>query len=275
MDRRTFLGASLTAGYALAAGPARADAIHTSADGLIAGDIQFTSGDEQVPAYRARPAVAGTFPIVLVIEEIFGVHEYIKDICRRFAHEGYCAIAPELFARTFDPSKMTDIQEILKNVARVPDAPMMADLDAAAEFALSDGGDPKRLFVTGFCRGGRATWLYAAHQQPASLHLRAAVAWYGPVGGDRTDIQPHTASDLASNVRVPILGLYGARDQSIPPADVRAAIDRVRARGIAAELVVYPDAGHAFHADYRPSFVAAAASDGWTKCLDWFRAHGA
>jgi carboxymethylenebutenolidase len=208
---------------------------------------------------------------VLVIEEIFGVHEYIKDVCRRLAKLGYDAIAPELYARIGDLSKMTDVQQIFRDVIlRAPDAQMLKDLDSAAEFAAAHGGDPKRLAVTGFCRGGRDTWLYAAHNP----NLKAAVAWYGPVGGQPSEIQPKTAADVAADLKCPLLGLYGGKDQSIAIPDVEAAAAKAKAAGKAVEIVVFPDSPHGFHADYRPSYHEADAKAGWAKMLDFFHAHG-
>jgi carboxymethylenebutenolidase len=272
IGRRGFVMTSLITGFTLATARAEAQAIHTDSNGIVAGATRIPVSDGQLPAYYARPDGAGPFPTVLVIEEIFGVHEYIKDVCRRLAHAGYAAVAPELYARLADLSTMTDIHQIITDVIlKAPDARLLSDLDAAASWSVTDNhGDAARLAVTGFCRGGRDTWLYAAHNP----HLRAAVAWYGPVGGPVSDIQPHTAADVAAELKCPLLGLYGGQDASIKPADVEAAAARARAAGRTVDIVVFPDAGHGFHADYRPSYNAADARDGWARMLAWFKQHG-
>jgi carboxymethylenebutenolidase len=209
--------------------------------------------------------------VVLVIEEIFGVHEYIKDICRRLAKQGYFAVAPELYARIADLSKMTDVSQIIHDVIlKAPDATLLADLDATAAWADANRGDPGRLAVTGFCRGGRNTWLYAAHNP----NLKAAVAWYGPVASPKSAIQPESALDIAGQLKCPLLGLYGGKDGSIKVADVQAAAETAKAAGKIVDIVVYPDAGHGFHADYRPSYNAAAATEGWARMLAWFKKYG-
>ena len=269
--RRHFVMAGLIAGLTLATTRVEAQAIHTDAAGLAAGETRLPVADGELPAYYARPEGAGPFPIVLVIEEIFGVHEYIRDICRRLAKQGYLAVAPELYARIADLSKMSDVQAIFRDVIlRAPDAQVLADLDAAAAWAARNGGDGARLAVTGFCRGGRDTWLYAAHN-PA---LRAAVAWYGPIAGATSAIQPRTAGDVAAELKCPLLGLYGGQDASIKVADVQAAAARARAAGQDVQITVYPDAPHGFHADYRPSYREADAKDGWQRMLAFFTAHG-
>jgi carboxymethylenebutenolidase len=271
LARRGFVMTGLITGLTLATTRVEAQAIHTETAGLEAGETKIPVADGELPAYFARPRGAGPFPTVLVIEEIFGVHEYIKDICRRLAKAGYLAVAPELYARLADLSKMTDVQQIIGQViSKAPDATMLADLDATAAWAAANHGDPARLGVTGFCRGGRDTWLYAAHN-PA---LKAAVAWYGPVGGQTSPIQPRTAADVAADLKAPLLGLYGAQDSGIPVEAVQAAAAKARAAGHTVEIVVFPDAGHGFHADYRPSYNAADADDGWQRMLAWFRRHG-
>ncbi len=268
--RRGFFMTSLMTGLTLATPRALAQVIHTDASGLHAGEVMIPVADGHIPAYAARPDGAGPYPTVLVIEEIFGVHDYIKDVCRRLAHAGYLAVAPELYARLADLSKMTDPQQIVRDViSKAPDATVMGDLDASAAWARAHGGDA-RLAVTGFCRGGRDTWLYAAHN-PA---LAAAVAWYGPVGGAQTAIQPHTALQVAPDLRCPLLGLYGGADQSIPADRVQAAAAAAQQGGKTVQIVIYPGAGHGFHADYRPSYDRAAAEDGWRRMLAWFRSHG-
>ena len=272
-DRRAFVsGALLAAGFAMAVSPAAATAIQTDTAGLEAGTVLVPVSDGQMPAYAARPAKGGPFPTVLVVQEIFGVHEYIRDICRRLAKLGYLAVAPELFMRQGDPSKVAAIPDILKTiVSKVPDAQVMADLDACAAWAkASGGGDPARLGITGFCWGGRASWLYAAHNP----RLKAAVAWYGRLGGDRTEMTPRHPLDVAAEVKVPVLGLYGGADQGIPLDSVEKMRAALKAADAKAEIVVYPDAPHAFHADYRPSWREAPATDGWRRMQEWFRANG-
>ncbi len=271
LARRGMIGGGLIAGLTLAAARVEAQVIHTPADGLAAETVRIPVADGALPGYAARPQGDGPFPIVLVIEEIFGVHDYIRDVCRRLAHAGYLAVAPELYARLADLSKMSDVQQIIRDVIlRAPDATMLADLDSAATWAAQNHGDPERLGVTGFCRGGRDTWLYAAHNPD----LKAAVAWYGPIGGPTSPIQPHTAADVAPELKCPLLGLYGGQDPGIAIADVQAAASRARKAGKVADIVVYPDAGHGFHADYRPSYKPADAQDGWRRMLAWFSGHG-
>jgi carboxymethylenebutenolidase len=272
-DRRAFVsGALLAAGFAMAVSPAAATAIQTDTAGLEAGTVLVPVSDGQMPAYAARPAKGGPFPTVLVVQEIFGVHEYIRDICRRLAKLGYLAVAPELFMRQGDPSKVAAIPDILLTiVSKVPDPQVMADLDACAAWAkASGGGDPARLGITGFCWGGRASWLYAAHNP----RLKAAVAWYGRLGGDRTEMTPRHPLDVAAEVKVPVLGLYGGADQGIPLDSVEKMRAALKAADAKAEIVVYPDAPHAFHADYRPSWREAPATDGWRRMQEWFRANG-
>ncbi len=271
MKRRGFVMSSLITGLTLAAARADTPAIRTDATGLVANEVRIPVSDGQLPGYAARPAGVGPFPIVLVIEEIFGVHEYIRDVCRRLAHLGYYAVAPELYARLADLSKMTDPQQIIRDViTKAPDATVMADLDATGAWAGDTHGDPSRLAVMGFCRGGRDTWLYAEHN-PA---LKAAVAFYGPVNTPDTPIQPRSPLDLADQLKCPLLGLYGGQDASIAQADLRAARDRAHAAGHVVDLVVYPDAPHGFHADYRPSYRKADAEAAWARAVAWLRAHG-
>ncbi|GJD49853.1 hypothetical protein OPKNFCMD_2588 [Methylobacterium crusticola] len=271
-SRRGFVMTGLMSGLTLATTRVEAQVIHTDETGIEAGEVRIPVGDGPMPAYRAMPSGPGPFPIVLVVEEIFGVHEYIKDICRRLAKAGYTAVAPELFARQGDVSTMTDAQTIVREVvSKTPDAQVLGDLDAAAAWAAAEAkGDSGRLGITGWCRGGRTVWLYAAH----SASLKAGVAWYGPVGGARTPIQPKTAGDLAAEIRAPVLGLYGGADTGIPVADVEKARDAARAAGRTMELEVFPDAPHGFHADYRPSYRKAAADEGWSRMLAWFRKYG-
>ena len=272
LARRGFVMTALISGFTLATVRAEAQAIHTDTEGLVAGEVQIPSANGKIPAYFARPEGAGPFPTVLVIEEIFGVHEYIKDTARRFAKAGYLAVAPELYARQGDLSKMTDVQQIVREViSKAPDAQVMSDLDATAAWAAQNHGNPAKLAITGFCRGGRVTWLYAAHNPD----LKAAVAWYGPIGGATSEIQPKTVLDMADQIKAPLLGLYGGKDGGIPVEQVRAAEAKAKAAGKTVEIVIYPDAGHAFHADYRPSYIKDAAEDGWKQALAWFRKYGA
>jgi len=213
----------------------------------------------------------GPFPVVLVNEEIFGVHEYIKDVCRRLAKAGYLAVATEYYARIGDLSKMTDVKQIVSDViSKAPDAQYMSDADSTVAWALQNGGSPSRIGVMGFCRGGRQTWLYAEHNPD----LKAAVAFYGPLGGNPSPIQPKTASDLAEELKCPLLGLYGGQDTGIPVDSVRQAEAKAKAAGKTVEIVVYPDAPHGFHADYRPSYRQADAEDAWKRTLAWFHRFG-
>lgn len=243
LARRGIMMTSLISGFTLATQRVEAQAIHTDAEGLEAGEAQIPTDNGTLPAYFARPAKQGTFPVVLVNEEIFGVHEYIKDVCRRLAKAGYLAVATEYYARLGDLSKMTDTSQIISDViSKAPDAQYMADLDATAAWALRNRGSSTRIGVIGFCRGGRQTWLYAAH----SPHLKAAVAFYGPLGGNPTTIQPRTALDLAAEIKCPLLGLYGAQDQGISVESVRQAEAKAKAAHKTVDIVIYPDAGHGF-----------------------------
>jgi carboxymethylenebutenolidase len=272
LSRRGFVMTGLMSGLTLATTRVEAQVIRTDSAGIEAGEVRIPAGDGPMPGYRAVPEGAGPFPVVLVIEEIFGVHDYIKDICRRLAKAGYCAVAPELYARQGDLSTMTDAKVIVRDIiSKTPDAQWIADLDAAATYAGSAAkGDLARLGVMGWCRGGRGAWLYAAHRRD----LKAAVAWYGPVQGERTEIQPRTAGDLAAEINAPLLALYGGQDAGIPVATVEEARDRAKAAGKSVELVVYPDAPHGFHADYRPSYRREAAEDGWNRALAFLKANG-
>ncbi len=270
--RRGFIMGSLMVGFTAATAHGQAAPIHTDANGLMAGEVQVPVSDGNLPAYTASPAGGGTHPVVIVIEEIFGVHEHIKDICRRLAKQGYMAVAPEFYARLGDLSKMTDVQQIIRDViSKAPDAQFQSDLAAAVAWARASGhGDRTRLAVTGFCRGGRQTWLTAE----SNPEVKAAVAWYGPVDGPTSDIQPQTPMDVAAQLKCPLLGLYGGADTSIPVEQVRAAEAKAKAAGKVVEIVVYPDAPHGFHADYRPSYRKEAAEDGWQRMLAWFRRYG-
>ncbi|PPQ29144.1 dienelactone hydrolase family protein [Rhodopila globiformis] len=271
LARRGMMMTGLVSGFTLATQRVEARAIHTDTQGLDAGEARIPVPDGALPAYFARPAGKGPFPVVLVNEEIFGVHEYIRDVCRRLAKAGYFAVATEYYARVGDLSKMTDVRQIIRDViAKAPDNQYMADMDATAAWALQHGGDAGRVGVIGFCRGGRQTWLYAAH----SPHLKAAVAFYGPLGGTPSSIQPQTALDVADRIRCPLLGLYGGQDPGTPVAMTREAEARAKAAHRTVEIVIYPDAPHGFHADYRPSYRQADAADAWARMLAWFRRFG-
>jgi len=271
LARRGMVMTTLISGFTLATTRVDAQAITTPMDGIEGGEAMVPTAGGQMPTYWARPKGAGPFPLVIVAEEIFGVHEYIKDTVRRLAKAGYMAVAPEIYFRSGDLAKMTDVQQIIRDViSKTPDAQVMADMDAAVVWAGQNSADTTRLAVTGFCRGGRNTWLYAAHNPK----VKAAVAWYGPVGGAASDIQPKTATDLAGDLKAPLLGLYGGKDTGIPVEQVMAARDKANAAGRKVEIVVYPEAPHGFHADYRPSYRADAAQDGWARMLAFFRQNG-
>jgi carboxymethylenebutenolidase len=263
----------LPQGYARAVSPVAAGAISTPADGLIAGEVAIPTGDSEIPGYRAMPEKGKTFPVVLVVQEIFGVHEHIKDLCRRLANAGYLAIAPELYARQGDVSGMEDIQEIRdKVVSKVPDSQVMSDLDSAAAWAEKSGKvDLSRLAITGFCWGGRAVWLYAAH----SNRVKAGAAWYGQLVHPITEHRTKTSLDVAGSLKFPVLGLYGGQDAGIPLEHVEAMRAALRAVRSPSEIILYPDAQHGFNADYRPSYNDADAKDAWKRMLDWFKKHGA
>jgi carboxymethylenebutenolidase len=270
--RRGFVMTSLAAGFALAAQPVSAQTIATDTTGLEAGEVKVPVTDGEIPAYRALPATGGPFPVILVVQEIFGVHEHIKDICRRLAKLGYLAVAPELYARQGDVSKLTDFREIFsKVVSKVPDAQVMSDLDAATAWAKGTGkADVAKLGITGFCWGGRIVWLYSAHNPS----LKAGVAWYGRLVGEADDLHPKHPIDLASSINCPVLGLYGAADQGIPVESVEKMRAALKDSGKNAEIVVYPDTPHAFFADYRPSYRKEQAEDGWKRMLEWFKKNG-
>ena len=271
LARRGFVMTTLVSGFTLATERAEAQAIQTDATGIEAGETKIPVPGGSLPAYYARPAKGTKFPVIIVNEEIFGVHEYIKDVCRRLAKAGYLAVATEYYARIGDLSKMTDVKQIIADViSKEPDAQYMADADATVAWASANKGDTSRLGVTGFCRGGRMTWLFAAHHPK----IRAAVAWYGPMGGTPSPIQPATAADYADMLNCPLLGLYGGQDPGIPVADVKAAEAKAKAAKKTVEIVIYPDTPHGFHADYRPSFRKEAAEDGWKRMLAWFKKYG-
>lgn len=275
LDRRGFIATSVAAGFSLAAGQAVAQtAISTNADGLTAGKVDIPAPDGKIPAYRAAPQGKKGLPTLIVVSEIFGVHEYIQDVCRRLAHQGYQAVAPELFARQGDPSKYTEIPKLQAEViGKVPDAQVQGDLDATAAWAAANGGDADKLGILGFCWGGRQVWLYAAHNPK----LKAGAAWYGQLAGEPSDLKPKSVLSLVNELKAPVLGAYGGKDAGIPQADVdrmRVALAQGPAAAKASRIDVYPDAPHAFHADYRPSYRKAEAEQAWTRMLDWFKQNG-
>jgi carboxymethylenebutenolidase len=271
-SRRAFVRTSVGSGFAAAVMPVTAQTVvKTDATGLLAGEVMIPVGDFKMPAYRAAPAGKANAPVILVISEIFGVHEHIADVARRFAKQGYFAVAPELFVRQGDAASFGEVAKLIAEVInKTPDAQVMGDLDAATAWAKGQGADASRLGVTGFCWGGRSTWMYTAHN-PA---VTAAVAWYGPVArayfpGDKS------ALDNVARIKAPVLGLYGAADGGIPNETVEKMREALKAAGNGkSELVLYPDTPHAFHADYRPSYRKQQAEDGWKRCLEWFKKHG-
>ena len=272
ITRRGFVVATLAAGFALAVRPVSAETLTTDQTWLIAGEIQIKTCDGRIPAYRAKPEQGTALPVVLVVQEIFGVHEHIKDICRRFAKLGYFAIAPELYARQGDVSKLSDSQEIVaKVVSQVPDDQVLADLDAAVDWAKESGeGNVEKLGITGFCWGGRIVWLYAAHNPK----LKAGVAWYGRLTGKPSTLQPKQPIDEASSLKAPVLGLYGAEDRGIPLETIEQMRQTLKIADSPSQIVVYPDTPHGFHADYRPSYRKEQAEDGWKRLQVWFNQHG-
>ena len=273
LNRRGFVKTSLAAGFAAAALPVQAQTmIVTDTKGLTAGEVKIPTAGGEMPAYRAMPAGRTGLDVVLVVQEIFGVHEHIKDVCRRFAKEGFLAIAPELYARQGDPSKYSDIPSLIKDVvSKVPDAQVMSDLDATVAWAARNGGDANEVGITGFCWGGRITWLYLAHNPKAT----AGVAWYGRVVGESTPNTPKHPIDVAGSIKQPVLALYGGADAGIPSETIYRMMAALQTAGnTKSELVLYKDAPHAFHADYRPTYRKEAAEDGWKRAIAWFKAHG-
>jgi carboxymethylenebutenolidase len=278
-SRRTALKAALGVGYAATAMPIMAQtAIKTSSDGLRTGETTYEVNGFKVPAFFAAPAGKTNLPVILVIQEIFGVHEYIADTARRFAKAGYLAIAPELFARQGDPSNYNEVAKLIAEiVSKVPDAQVMADLDGAVKWAGANGGNTKKVGITGFCWGGRITWLYS--QQ--SKNVKAGVAWYGRLVGASTAVTPKHPVELAGSISAPVLGLNGGQDTGIPLTTVNemkdalaAAADKGNKAAKASQFVVYPQAPHAFHADYRATYRKEAAEDGFKRALEWFKTHG-
>jgi carboxymethylenebutenolidase len=272
ITRRQFIAtATLATGFALAVQPISAKTIATDAKGLVEGAVKIPVKDGEIPAYRAMPAKTGTFPIVLVIQEIFGVHEHIQDVCRRFAKLGYVAIAPQLFVRQGDVLKLSNIDEIRKVVAKVPDAQVLSDLDATVDWAVKSAkGNAEKLAITGFCWGGRITWMYSAHNP----QVKAGVAWYGRLVGNTTELTPKHPVDIASALSVPILGLYGGKDTGITLDTVEQMRDRLKSSSSQSDIIVYPNAPHAFFADYRPSYREKEAKNGWKRLQAWFKQHG-
>jgi carboxymethylenebutenolidase len=275
-NRRRFVVTALGAGFALAVQPVMAQTtITTDTSGLTAGEIKVPAVGGEMPAYRAQPATGSAFPVILVVQEIFGVHEHIKDVCRRLAKQGYLAIAPELYARQGDPRQYTNVQELMNNlVSKVSDAQVMGDFDACVAWAKGNGGDATRLGITGFCWGGRVTWLYAAYNP----QVKAAVAWYGRIVGTANEMNPKNPIDVAGQLKGPVLGLYGGQDQGIPLDTLermrKALADSGNAASKASMIHVYDNAPHAFHADYRPSYRKEEAEDGWKRLLAWFKQNG-
>ena len=272
LTRREFIAvSSLTAGFAIAVQPISAKVITTDRLGIMAGEVKIPVIGGTIPAYRAMPVLGKNFPVVLVIQEIFGVHAYIQDVCRRLAKLGYLAIAPEMFYRQGDVSKLTDIAQIRAIVSKVPDAQVLSDLDATVAWAgKSSKGDTQKLGITGFCWGGRITWLYAAH----NYNVKAGVAWYGRLVGESTSLTPKHPVDIAKNLQVPVLGLYGGKDTGIPLDTVEQMRDRLTGCSTNSEIIVYPEAPHAFHADYRPSYRQPDAEDAWKRLQAWFKNNG-
>ena len=278
-SRRTALKVALGVGYAATAMPIMAQtAIKTSSEGLTSGESSFKVDGFSVPCFYAAPEGKKNLPVILVIQEIFGVHEYIADTCLRFARAGYLAIAPELFARQGDPTSYGEMAKLMAEVvSKVPDAQVMKDLDGAVAWAGANGGNLNKVGITGFCWGGRITWLYAEQ----SRNVKAGVAWYGRLVGTSSALTPKHPLDLAADLKAPVLGLYGGQDGGIPVTTInqmKDALAEAGAKGNAAakasEFVLYKDAPHAFHADYRPSYRKEAAEDGFRRALAWFKAHG-
>lgn len=273
VSRRDFLAAAIATGFAMAVRPVTAGTvILTDTSGIVADTVRLPAEGAMLPAYLAHPEQGGPWPLILVVQEIFGVHEHIKDVCRRLAKLGYLAIAPELFFRQGDVSRLKDSNEIVSTVvSKVPDAQVMADLDAVVAWAERSGMvQAARIGITGFCWGGRITWLYAAH----STSVKAGVAWYGRLEGASNPLQPVHPLSLAGQLQAPVLGLYGGADTGIPVESVEKMRAALAARGNGSEIVLYPNAQHAFFADYRPSYRQEAAEDGWRRMQTWFAAHG-
>jgi carboxymethylenebutenolidase len=270
-SRRGFVTATVTTGFALATLPVSAQTITSDTNGLSVADVMIPINAGETYAYRAMPANGGPFATVIVIQEVFGVHEHIKDLCRRFAKLGYFAVAPYLYSRLGDVTKLPEASEVVKLANRASEPMVMADLDATVAWAAKTGkADTSRLGITGFCRGGRYVWLYAEHNP----RVKAAVAWYGPLMMEKSELTPVNPTEQIEKLRVPVLGLYGAADQGIPVAQVEAFRDALKAAHKNCEFVIYPDTPHGFNADYRPSYRPQAAMDGWKWLQDWFKKNG-
>lgn len=273
LERRDFMKVALGAGFAVSALPVEAqNVIQTASDGLSTGSFTITVNGQQVPVYRAQPEGKKNPPVILVISEIFGVHEHIADVARRFARLGYMALAPDLFVRQGDAARQPSQAELMKNIiSKTPDSDVRADLDGVVAWAKANGGNTDKLGVTGFCWGGRQAWLYTAHNP----NVKAAVAWYGRVVGEANAMTPQHPIDLAAQIKAPVLGLYGGKDGGIPVESLEKLKAALAAAGnTKSQFVVFPNSGHAFHADYRPSYVEADAKDGWQKAVAWFKDHG-
>ena len=271
--RRKFITATaLAAGFAISARPISARVITTDSESLVAGEVKIPVADGEIPAYRARPATGRNFPLVLVVQEIFGVHEHIQDICRRLGKLGYMAIAPELYARQGDVSQLSSIQEIISQVvSKVPDDQVMSDLDATVAWAKNSGqANIDKLAITGFCWGGRIVWLYSYHNPK----VKAGVAWYGRLVGESTSLTPKYPLDIAEELQVPILGLYGGSDTYIPNDTVEQMRRVLDAGDSRSEILLYDNTPHGFHADYRPTYRKDQAEDGWERLRDWFKRNG-
>lgn len=273
VDRRDFLKVALGTGFAAAVLPVTAQTVvKTDSAGLKTGTFNITVNGQAVPVYRAEPEGKANLPVLLVVSEIFGVHEHIADVARRFAKQGYLALAPDLFVRHGDAGKVASIADLMKDIiSKTPDAEVMADLDACVAWARDNGGDVDKLAITGWCWGGRITWMYAAHNPG----VKAGVAWYGRLVGAPSAISPKHPVDIAPGLKVPVLGLYGAKDSGIPLASIEQMKAALAQGNSKSAFVVYPDAGHGFHADYRPGYVEADAKDGFARALAWFKANGA
>jgi carboxymethylenebutenolidase len=267
LSRREFVVSALATGFAMAVQPVAAQTISTDASGLTAGEVRIPVKDGDIPAYRAMPATGKDFPLLLVVQEIFGVHEHIRDVCRRLAKLGYMAVAPELYVRQGDVSKLADMKEIFAIVEKVPDAQVMHDLDDTMSWARKNGANATQLGITGFCWGGRIVWLYCAHNPMVA----AGVAWYGRLEGQANDLRPTFPVDVAPTLKVPVLGLYGAADTGISQESVEKMREKLKPANSKSQIIVYPDTPHAFFADYRPSYRKEAAEDGWKKLQDWFK----
>ncbi|MGQ4650242.1 dienelactone hydrolase family protein [Lyngbya aestuarii] len=270
--RKFIIVTTLAAGFAACVQPISSQVINTDTSGLVAGEVKISVEDGEIPAYRAMPATGNNFPVVLVVQEIFGVHEHLQDICRRLAKLGYLAIAPELYARQGDVSQISDVQEIISQVvSKVPDDQVMSDLDATVAWADNSGkANIDNLGITGFCWGGRIVWLYAVHNP----QVKAGVAWYGRLVGESTPLTPQHPLDIAAELQVPILGLYGGSDDLIPQETVEQMRQALQAGNSGSEIIVYPDTPHGFLADYRPTYRKEAAEDGWKRLQAWFKQHG-